>query len=108
MAKGICENIGQVCSAPDGVDCKGAGFMRVRVIMDITQPLRRGRIISLGKNKEYRMFLKYEWLPNLCYWCGCLTHSDRNCDVWLDSEGALIVEQQAYGSWIRALVFSKA
>ena len=52
MAEGICENIGQVCSARDGVDCKGANFMRVRVIMDITQPLRRGRIISLGKNKE--------------------------------------------------------
>ena len=27
VAKGICETIGPICSAPDGVDCKGAGFM---------------------------------------------------------------------------------
>ena len=27
VVEGICETIGPVCSAPDGVDCKGAGFM---------------------------------------------------------------------------------
>lgn len=86
----------------------GAGFWRVRVFVDITQLLRRGRIISLGENKEHRVFFKYERLPNLCYWCGYLTHSDRNCEMWLDSEGTLTVEQQTYGSWIRALAFSKA
>ena len=76
--------------------------------MDITQPLQCGRIISLGKNKEQRVFLKYERLPNLYYWCGYLTHSDKNYDVWLDSEGTLTVEQQTYGSWIWEPVFSKA
>ena len=75
--------------------------------MDITQPLQCGRIVSLVKNKEQRVFLKYEGLLNLYYWCGCLTHSDKNCDVWLDNKGTLTVEQQTYGSWIREPVSVK-
>lgn len=93
MAEGICETVGQVCRAPNGVECEGVGFFRVRVNVDITKPLRRGRIVSLGENKEQRVFFKYERLPNICYWCGCLTHSDRNCEIWLDSEGNLTTEQ---------------
>lgn len=65
-------------------------------------------IISLGENKEHRVFFKYERPPTLCYWCGYLTHSDKNYKIWLDSEGTLTVEQQTYGSWIRALAFRKA
>lgn len=59
-------------------------FMNQRVAqgtcetVDITQPLRRGRVISKDENKEQRVSFKYERLPNLCYWCDCFTHNDRD------------------------------
>ena len=42
---------------------------------------------------------KYERLPNLCYWCGRLTHDDRDC------EGLLKVEQREFGPQLRATPF---
>ena len=50
---------------------------------------------------------KYERLPNICYWCGCLNHVDRDYDLWLDSEGTLDKEHQEYGAWIRTTPFTK-
>ena len=32
---------------------------------------------------------KYECLPIICYWCGEITHDDRECEVWLTSKGSL-------------------
>jgi len=48
---------------------------------------------------------KYERLSNLCYWCGSLTHDDRDCEMWIESEGTLPIETQQFGSWIRAPPF---
>jgi len=48
---------------------------------------------------------KYERKPNLCYWCGCLTHADKDCDLWLNNKGTLSVENQQFGSWLRAPPF---
>ena len=76
--------------------------MRVRVNVDVTNPLSRGRMVSFGQSTEKWVFFKYERLPNLCYWCDCLNHDDRDCEVWLDSEGSLKVEEQKFGPWFRA------
>ena len=80
----------------------GGSFMRVRVNVDVTNPLSRGRMVSFGQSTEKWVFFKYERLPNLCYWCDCLNHDDRDCEVWLDSEGSLKVEEQKFGPWFRA------
>ena len=53
------------------------------------------------------MSFKYERLPNICYWCGCLNHVDSDCDLWIESEGKLTKENQAYGAWIRATPYVK-
>ena len=45
--------------------------------------------------------IKLERLPNFCYWCGRVSHSDRDCEKWLDSKGRLRKEDQEYGEWIR-------
>uniref|UniRef100_A0A7N2MKT8 DUF4283 domain-containing protein n=1 Tax=Quercus lobata TaxID=97700 RepID=A0A7N2MKT8_QUELO len=39
--------------------------------------------------------------------CECLNHGDRDCDLWIESEGNLTKESQAYGAWIRAAPFVK-
>ena len=35
-----------------------------------------------------------------------MTHKDKDCDLWLDSEGALYVEDCQFGAWMRASLFS--
>ena len=85
--------------------CDGGSFMRVQVSVDISLPLCRGRLISLNNKKHVWVSFKYESLPNLCYWCGRLTHDDRDCDRWIESEGTLRNAQKEFRSELRAPPF---
>ena len=68
MAEKICGTAGVVDKNMEG-DSMGDGFVRVRVKVDISKPLCRGRVISLENGKEIWVSFKYERLSNLCYWC---------------------------------------
>ncbi|XP_050241252.1 uncharacterized protein At4g02000-like [Quercus robur] len=105
VAEQICEAIGTILHPEDAPDCDGGSFIRVRVRVDIAQPLCRGRLITLEDGKSQWVSFKYERLANLCYWCGCLSHVDRDCEVWMDSEGTLKTEDQQFGPWLRAPPF---
>ena len=76
--------------------------MRVRVTLDVYQPLCRGRVIKLEDGEKIWVSFKYERLPNICYWCGCLDHGDKDCDIWIQSRGTLQVSSQQFGAWLRA------
>ena len=89
-------------------DSMGDGFVRVRVRVDISKPLCRRCVVSLENGKELWVSFKYERLSNLCYWCGSLTHDDRDCELWIESGGTLQPEAQQYGAWIRALPFVRS
>ena len=108
VAAGVCETVGTIICHPKMPIEDGGGFMKVRVLIDITQPLCRGRVICLEDDKELWVSFKYERLPNLCYWCGRLTHNDRDCELWLDSEGTLEEADKKYGLWIRAQPFASS
>ena len=62
-------------------------------------------MISLDSGKELWVSFRYEQLHNICYWCGCLTHDDRDCEQWVESEGSFSTESQQFGPWIRAPPF---
>ena len=66
VAEGICSTVGTVIRKSD-TKVDGGGFMRVKVSLDITRPLSRGRMVSLGQGKEQWVSFKYERLPNICY-----------------------------------------
>ena len=80
-------------------------FIRIQVSIDLSLPLCRGRLISLNDGKEVWVSFKYERLPNICYWCGCLTHDDKDCDLWIESEGTLRADQRAFGPYLHASPF---
>ena len=82
--------------------------MRVRVTIDIAEPLCRGRRVDFDEDNEGWVSFQYERLPNLCYWCDHLTHDDKECALWLRSKGTLSVQDQQFGSWIRASQFNPA
>lgn len=56
-----------------------AKFLRLRVLVDINKPLRRGLLLNMGKKKIW-VEIEYERLPNFCYVCGCLGHVKLDCD----------------------------
>lgn len=88
-AEQICESIGVIQYPKDPLDCDRGSFIRVRVSIDISIPLCQGRFITLDDDKEHWVSFKHECLPNLCYWCGRLTHNDKDCEMWIDNEGSL-------------------
>ena len=80
--------------------------MRVRVSLNILEPICRGRHVTFGQNSEGWIFFSYERLPNICYWCGRFTHDDKQCSIWLQSKGSIAVEDQQFGAWLRAPQFN--
>uniref|UniRef100_A0A7N2L0X4 DUF4283 domain-containing protein n=1 Tax=Quercus lobata TaxID=97700 RepID=A0A7N2L0X4_QUELO len=85
VAGQLCEAMGTVNRGEDDSAMEGDRFVRVRVTLNISKPLCKGRVITLDDGKDLWIPFKYEWLPNLCYWCGCLTYDDRGCDIWIES-----------------------
>ena len=70
--------------------------------MDISKPLPRVSELKLEGKQIGLVGLKYERLPNFCYWCGRVTHGERDCEVWLRGWGKLSRDDQQYGEWLRA------
>ena len=97
IAEQIYEAIGTIIHPSDAHDSDGGNFIRVRVLVDISLPLCKGRLIALEDSREHWVSFKYERLPNLCYWCGLLTHGDKDCNKWIDSKGSLQQKDQQFG-----------
>ena len=52
----------------------------MRVVIDISKPLKKGsKIEILGGGNELAIF-KYEKLPDFCYICGRLDHQEIECE----------------------------
>ena len=67
VAKDICDSIDQVHRFAENSEGGGGSYMRVRVPLDVYQPLFRGRVIKLEEGETIWMSFKYEHLPNICY-----------------------------------------
>ena len=102
----IAQTLGIVVLYEDTSKMMGGNFMRVRVLIDIFQPLCRGRQVIFEDGLEGWIAFKYECLPNVCYWCGRLSHDDKDCILWLQNKGSLKTENQQFGQWFRASQFN--
>lgn len=55
-------------------------FLRIKVKLDITKPLMRGVSLMAEKNdKPLWCPIVYEFLPEFCYVCGIIGHTDKTC-----------------------------
>ncbi|XP_023916053.1 uncharacterized protein At4g02000-like [Quercus suber] len=101
----ICGVMGTVLKPKNSNDYDGGSFIRVRVALNISLPLCRGRRITLDNDEFHWVSFNYEHLPNFCYWCECLTHPDKDCERWIESEGSLGKEDQHFGPSMKAPPF---
>jgi hypothetical protein len=103
FAGAIGRTLGQVERVADRDDERGGeNCIRVRVRMDITTPLCRGRILSMEEGKKRWAAFRYERLPNFCYRCGQLDHAEKDCEVGLRQRNTKTPEEFQYGAWLRA------
>jgi hypothetical protein len=94
---GVVEKVADMDDERGGENC-----MRVRIRLNVTAPLCRGRMIKLEENKKCWVAFRYERLPNFCYWCGYLDHSEKDCDVGLHKGSINPTEERQYRPWLKA------
>ncbi|KAK7854900.1 hypothetical protein CFP56_030216 [Quercus suber] len=83
MSKENAEVIGSTIGKVEEVDVLVSGqgygrFLRVRVKVEIGQPLCRGRLVDLEDRDPIWGAFRYERLPVFCYKCGKLNHNERD------------------------------
>ncbi|CAI9782167.1 unnamed protein product [Fraxinus pennsylvanica] len=84
------------------VDVRGGEYMRLRVVVDVTRPLLRGKKICIGGEGTVWTPFSYERVPDYCYHCGKIGHSFKDCtspDANLEEDD---VSKLPYGPWLRA------
>ena len=101
-AYGIGKSLGEASRASQVEELIRGNFLRIRVGVNVSRPLNKGRKVLLGDEDEVWVTFKYKKLPNFFYWCGMASHDVKECSVWLFSKGSLSLDQQEYGSWLRA------
>ncbi|MBA0843434.1 hypothetical protein Goarm_000624 [Gossypium armourianum] len=61
-------------------------FMRIKVRLDVSLPLKRRKKIMVGKDRVFYARIQYEKLSLFCFMCGKLGHGETFCPirVWID------------------------
>ncbi|XP_042985402.1 uncharacterized protein LOC122314076 isoform X2 [Carya illinoinensis] len=72
-------------------------FIRLKVEIDVIKALQQGFMMPRLDNSEIWIAFKYEKLPDFCYACGRLGHSQVFCGFLSSPTTRLI-----YGPWIKA------
>ena len=67
VAEKLCEIVGEIQRSNGATDDDGGSFFQVRVMVDITSPLCRGRVITLPNGNKHWIKFRYERLPSICY-----------------------------------------
>ena len=101
QTRDVAERIVGSLGTIEKVDIGGKGFsvskyLRVRIVVDITQPLCRGRSLRMGGGKASWVDFQYERLPIFYYWCGILEHDDGDFPLWISSKKSLGTEDKQF------------
>jgi hypothetical protein len=89
----------EVVVAEDDVGC--GRYLRVRVAIDLFQPLERGRAL-IQKGQTCWVLFKYEKLPLFCFNCGRILHDPVGCPVRATKKKSHQDGTLAWGAWLRA------
>ena len=77
-------------------------FMRVKVALPISKPIRRGAFLAGSSGQKTWVTFKYERLSLFCHHCGLLGHDLKHCAQYFAfTKGNGDVACQ-YGEWMKA------
>ncbi|XP_056160996.1 uncharacterized protein At4g02000-like [Syzygium oleosum] len=103
--KEIARKIGEVVEVK--LDSRGGGPSRsckVRVLVNLSNPLKTGTIVDL-KHKKIWVDFRYERLPHFCYSCWRIGHYATYCkEVPFAESGPIVNARSKFGQWLRAEV----
>lgn len=107
MTKQTGDSIGGSIGTVEEVDVPGSRvgwgpYLKVRLSIDVTKSIQRGRLVTFGSLGQMWIAFKYERLPWLCFHCGMLGHMERECGIRLRSGHAMAGDFKQYGPWLRA------
>ncbi|KAL2935792.1 Gag polyprotein [Bienertia sinuspersici] len=102
IAMSIGESMGGFMEYDDSDPLGLENFMRLKVMINIEKPLRRGLKIAIGAHTSKWVDIKYERMGDFCHFCGKLGHIDKDCDD-INGDGENTKEMvYKYGPWLRA------
>lgn len=76
-------------------------YLRIRVTLDVTKPLKRRKKIGRIGKKAFWVNFKYEHVPTFCFICGIMRHADAFCPKLFEMSKESIV--RPFGIWMKAV-----
>jgi len=106
MNKEVGNKIGETIGMVEEVDVSGNGpgrgsSLRIKIQIDITKPLERGRALWLNGKLVWVNF-RYEKLPHFCFNCGRIVHIREQCSESREAKQEGEEEPKRWGTWLRA------
>ncbi|KAL5814649.1 hypothetical protein ACOSQ4_025290 [Xanthoceras sorbifolium] len=99
----LARALGEVIEIPLEAKEYWGKFLRVKVAMNISKPLKRGVRVWIEEFGVMVVALvRYERLPDFCFACGYVGHSFRDCSNSEAKHEALHSHAPKFGSWLRA------
>ena len=78
-------------------------FMRVRVSISVSKPLRRGCFVSNSDGNRTWLNFKYERLAMFCYFCGFVGYDLKHYTGFFAAKKNDATMELQYGDWLKAV-----
>lgn len=76
----VAKSLGDVIAVEEPGDRgRMTNFLRVRIWLDISKPLKKGFFLRRSKEEDLWVRFKYERLSDFCYGCGRVSHTANDC-----------------------------
>jgi hypothetical protein len=105
MGKHIGSRLGQVEDSAIYDYPQKARIIKIRVSINIEEPIRPGMFIGNPKDEINWVDFRYENLPMFCFNCGLVGHNEDKCEI-----PSLILPEEGTnprGPWLRSNIYGK-
>jgi len=98
--RALAEAIGTTIKIDENCTKCWTKSLRVKVLMDLREPFTDEIALDTENGQVASLPVKYERLPNICYYCGRVGHVEKDCEAKdEDGEGG---STYGFGEWMRA------